>query len=294
MLSFPRVRLLVKKANILQISTIRFLSSSNVFPQKFLEGKLALVTGSTSGIGLGFAKSLSSQGCKIMLNGFGIPEEIKKIQNEIEKQYKVPVSYHPADLSKPAQIKDMMSTTISKFGNIHILVNNAGIQHVSPIDQFPDDKWDLIIAVNLSSAFHTTKIAIPIMKKQKWGRIINTASVHGLVASINKSAYVAAKHGISGLTKVTALELAGSGVTCNAICPGWVLTPLVEKQIETRAKEQKISLDDATNSLLSEKQPSKQFATTEQLGQVLLFLCSSGADQITGVSLPVDGGWTSQ
>ncbi|GFZ87447.1 3-hydroxybutyrate dehydrogenase [Elstera cyanobacteriorum] len=259
-----------------------------------LKGKNALVTGSTSGIGRGMALKLAEAGANIMLNGFGAAEEIADLRRHIETTYKVGVDYHGADLSRVADIEDMMKTAAAKFGLVDILINNAGIQHTAPTEAFPVDKWDAVIAINLSSAFHASRLAIPAMKAAGWGRIINTASVHGLVGSVHKVAYVAAKHGIVGMTKVVALELAGSGVTCNAIAPGWVATPLVQKQIDARAAAEGISVDEARKKLLGEKQPSMAFAETDQLGALAVFLSSPAADQITGITLPMDGGWTAQ
>ncbi|ARU05682.1 3-hydroxybutyrate dehydrogenase [Comamonas serinivorans] len=255
-----------------------------------LKGKTALVTGSTSGIGLGLAKALAQQGANIVVNGFGDhagPEaEIRALG--------VQTAYHGADMSKPAEIEDMMAFAAKTFGRVDILVNNAGIQHVSRVEHFPPERWDAIIAINLSSAFHTTRLALPGMQQAGWGRIINIASVHGLVASAEKAAYVAAKHGIVGLTKVTALENAQGGVTCNAICPGWVLTPLVQKQIDAKAAEQKISVADATKQLLQEKEPSLRFTTPEELGALAVFFCSQAAHNVTGVAWNMDGGWVAQ
>lgn len=259
-----------------------------------LKGKSALVTGSTSGIGRGMALKLAEAGANIMLNGFGPADEIAELRRHIETTYKVGVDYHGADLSRVADIEDMMKTAAAKFGRVDVLINNAGIQHTAATEDFPVDKWDAVIAINLSSAFHATRLAIPAMKAAGWGRIINTASVHGLVASTHKVAYVAAKHGIVGMTKVVALELAGSGITCNAIAPGWVATPLVQKQIDARAAEQGISVDEARKKLLGEKQPSQAFVETDQLGALAVFLSSPAADQMTGVTLPMDGGWTAQ
>ena len=255
-----------------------------------LKGKTALVTGSTSGIGLGIAIELAKQGANIVMNGFGDHEGPKK---EIEA-LGVKVEYHGADMSKPAEIEAMMKFAAGKFGGVDILVNNAGIQYVAPIQDFPPERWDAIIAINLSSAFHTSRLAIPHMKQKNWGRIINIASAHGLVASKEKSAYVAAKHGIVGLTKVAALELATSGVTANAICPGWVLTPLVQKQIDDRAAKEGITVDQATRELLGEKEPSLQFTTPEQRGGLAVFFCSPAADNVRGQAWAHDGGWTAQ
>jgi len=255
-----------------------------------LKGKTALVTGSTSGIGLAIAKALAQQGARIVLNGFGDAEAPRK---EIEA-LGVDVAYHGADMSQPQQIEEMMTFAASRFGRVDILVNNAGIQHVAKIEEFPVERWDAIIAINLTSAFHTTRLAIPAMREANWGRVINIASAHGLVASAQKSAYVAAKHGIVGFTKSAALELATTGVTSNAICPGWVLTPLVQKQIDARAKRDGISLAEAQVQLLGEKQPSLQFTTVEQLGGLAVFLCSPAADQVRGVAWQMDGGWTAQ
>ena len=255
-----------------------------------LKGKTALVTGSTSGIGLAIAKALAQQGARIVLNGFGDAETPRK---EIEA-LGVDVAYHGADMSQPQQIEEMMTFAASRFGRVDILVNNAGIQHVAKIEEFPVERWDAIIAINLTSAFHTTRLAIPAMREANWGRVINIASAHGLVASSQKSAYVAAKHGIVGFTKSAALELATTGVTSNAICPGWVLTPLVQKQIDARAKRDGISLAEAQVELLGEKQPSLQFTTVEQLGGLAVFLCSPAADQVRGVAWQMDGGWTAQ
>jgi 3-hydroxybutyrate dehydrogenase len=255
-----------------------------------LKGKTAVVTGSTSGIGLGIAKALAEQGANIMMNGFG---EKDAAIAEV-KAYGVEVEYHGADMSKPAEIEDMMRTAEKRFGAVDILVNNAGIQHVANVEDFPVDRWDAIIAINLSSAFHTSRMALPGMKQRNWGRIINLASVHGLVGSAQKSAYVAAKHGIVGLTKVTALETAQTGVTCNAICPGWVLTPLVQKQVDARAEKDQVSNDEAKKRLLSEKQPSGEFVTPEQLAALAVFFCSPAATQIRGVAWNMDGGWVAQ
>ena len=259
-----------------------------------LTGKSAIVTGSTSGIGKAIAETLARAGANVMLNGFGDAAEIETQRAALAAAAKVEVAYHGADMSKPAEIRDMVASAAAKLGKVDILVNNAGIQFVSPVEQFPDDRWDAIIAINLSSAFHATKAALPGMRKAGWGRIINVASAHGLVASADKSAYVAAKHGIVGLTKTVALETAGSGITCVAICPGWVLTPLVQKQIDARAAAEKLSPEAAKAALLSEKQPSKEFATPEQIGETALFLCSSAADQITGSTIALDGGWLAQ
>jgi 3-hydroxybutyrate dehydrogenase len=255
-----------------------------------LKGKTALVTGSTSGIGLGIAKALAEQGANIMMNGFG---EKDAAMAEV-KAFGVEVDYHGADMSKPAEIEAMMQAAEKRFGTVDILVNNAGIQHVANVEDFPVDRWDAIIAINLSSAFHTTRMALPGMKQRNWGRIINLASVHGLVASAQKSAYVAAKHGIVGLTKVTALETAQTGVTCNAICPGWVLTPLVQKQVDARAEKDQVNNEEAKKRLLSEKQPSGEFVTPDQLAALAVFFCSPAATQIRGVAWNMDGGWVAQ
>ena len=255
-----------------------------------LKGKTALVTGSTSGIGLGIAKALAEQGANIMMNGFG---EKDAAMAEV-KAFGVEVDYHGADMSKPAEIEAMMQAAEKRFGAVDILVNNAGIQHVANVEDFPVDRWDAIIAINLSSAFHTTRMALPGMKQRNWGRIINLASVHGLVASAQKSAYVAAKHGIIGLTKVTALETAQTGVTCNAICPGWVLTPLVQKQVDARAEKDQVNNEEAKKRLLSEKQPSGEFVTPDQLAALAVFFCSPAATQIRGVAWNMDGGWVAQ
>ncbi len=258
-----------------------------------LKGRTALVTGSTSGIGLGIARAMAKDGANIVLNGFGDAQAIAAIERELQG-LGVQTLYHGADMSRPAEIEDMVRKAEAKFGRVDVLVNNAGIQHVSPIEDFPPERWDAIIAINLSSAFHTIRLALPKMKAGNWGRILNIASVHGLVASAQKSAYVAAKHGIIGLTKSVALETATTGVTCNAICPGWVLTPLVQKQVDARAQQQSLSNDDAKKSLLAEKQPSMEFVTPEQLAGLALFLCSDHAAQIRGAAYNVDGGWFAQ
>ena len=255
-----------------------------------LKAKTALVTGSTSGIGLGIALSLARQGANIVLNGFGDVEGPKAQIAELG----VKVGYYGADMSKPVEIAQMMAYADSEFGGTDILVNNAGIQHVARVEDFPVEKWDAIIAINLNSAFHTTRLAIPGMLAKKWGRVINIASAHGLVASAQKSAYVAAKHGIVGLTKAVALENATSSITVNAICPGWVLTPLVQKQIDDRAAREGIPVEKAKIDLLAEKQPSLQFVTPEQLGELAVFLCSPAADNVRGVAWNVDGGWLAQ
>ena len=263
-----------------------------------LKGKTALVTGSTSGIGLGIAKALAAQGANIVLNGFGDVEGPKAEIAALGKSLGVQVAYHGADMSKPAEIEDMMKFAATQFGSVDILVNNAGIQHVARIENFPIEKWDAILAINLSSAFHATRLALPAMQAadggKGWGRIINIASVHGLVGSAEKSAYVAAKHGILGLTKVTALENATTGITCNAICPGWVLTPLVQKQVDAKAAAGGISNDAAKEELLGEKEPSMQFTTPEELGALAVFFCSAAGNNVRGVAWNMDGGWVAQ
>ncbi len=259
-----------------------------------LKGKCAVITGSTSGIGMGMAQTLAAEGVHVMINGFGDAASIEAERAGMEKKYGVKVRYSAADISKPDQVEAMIKATNSELGSVDILVNNAGIQFTAPVEDFPLDKWDAILATNLSSAFYGIKYALPFMRAKKWGRIVSTASAHGLVASMQKAAYVAAKHGVVGLTKVVGLETAGSGITCNAICPGWVLTPLVQKQIDAMAAEQKISNEEAKIKLLSEKQPSKQFVTPEELGAYLVFLCSDAAAQITGSAMTMDGGWTAQ
>jgi 3-hydroxybutyrate dehydrogenase len=255
-----------------------------------LKGKTALVTGSTSGIGLGIAKALARQGANIVLNGFGDVEGPKAQVQSLG----VKVAYHGADMSKPSEIEDMMKFAAAQFGRVDVLVNNAGIQHVASVEDFPPEKWDAIIAINLSSAFHASRLALPAMKAANWGRIINVASVHGLVASAQKSAYVAAKHGLVGLTKVTALENATTGVTCNAICPGWVLTPLVQQQVDAKAAANGWSNEEAKRQLLSEKEPSLQFTTPEELGELAVFFCSPAANNVRGVAWNMDGGWAAQ
>lgn len=259
-----------------------------------LSGKTALVTGSTSGIGLGIARTLAQQGANIVFNGFGDAQQIEKLYREVGQEFGVQTAYHNADMSKPAEIEAMMKFAEEKFGGIDILVNNAGIQHVANIEDFPVEKWDAIIAINLTSAFHTTRLALPGMKQKNWGRIINLASVHGLVGSAQKSAYVASKHGLIGFTKVTALETAHTGVTCNAICPGWVLTPLVQKQVDDRAARDGLSNEAAKKALLAEKQPSGEFVTPEELGALAVFFCSPAGAQVRGVAWNMDGGWTAQ
>jgi 3-hydroxybutyrate dehydrogenase len=257
-----------------------------------LDGRVALVTGSTSGIGLGVARALAGAGAQIVLNGFGKPEDIATAGETIESEFGVSAVHLGADMSRPAEIAELMANALDRFGRLDILVNNAGIQHVARIDELPVEKWDAILAINLTSAFHTTRLALPIMRRNGFGRIVNMASAHGLVGSPFKSAYVAAKHGLVGLTKVTALETAEEGITCNAICPGYVYTPLVEAQIEGQAKAHGIPREQVIRDVLLAQQPNKRFATVEELGALTVFLASESAASITGVALPVDGGWT--
>ncbi|GAA4429455.1 3-hydroxybutyrate dehydrogenase [Acidovorax lacteus] len=259
-----------------------------------LKGKTALVTGSTSGIGLGIAKALAREGANVVLNGFGDAEGPQAEVRAAGAAHGVRVAYHGADMSRVADIEAMMAFAAAEFGRVDILVNNAGIQHVANVEDFPVERWDSVIAINLSSAFHTSRLALPAMKAANWGRIINVASVHGLVASAQKAAYVAAKHGVVGLTKVTALETATTGVTCNAICPGWVLTPLVQKQVDAKAAAQGISIEAATRQLLGEKEPSMQFTTPEELGELAVFFCSPAANNVRGAAWNMDGGWAAQ
>jgi 3-hydroxybutyrate dehydrogenase len=259
-----------------------------------LKGKSAVVTGSTSGIGQAIAEAFAAAGCNVMLNGFGDKAAIARLREDMAKKNGVRVEYHAADMSRSAEIADLVAKSQAVFGGIDILVNNAGIQFTAPIEEFPPEKWDAIIAVNLSAAFHAIHAALPQMKARKWGRIINVASTHGLVASAHKVAYVAAKHGIVGLTKVVGIECADTGVTCNAICPGWVLTPLVQAQIEARAKAGGISVETASRALLAEKQPQLQFTKPEQIAALALFLASDAASNMQGAQLVSDGGWTAQ
>jgi 3-hydroxybutyrate dehydrogenase len=257
-----------------------------------LKNKTALVTGSTSGIGLGIAKGLAKSGANLIINGFGPADEIERIRARLAADHHVKVIFSSADMSQPGSIETMMKLAKDELGGVDVLVNNAGIQHVAPIDQFPIDKWNAIIAIDLSAAFHTTRLALPQMKQKNWGRIINIASAHALVASPFKSAYVAAKHGIAGLTKTVALEAAEQGITVNAVCPGYVLTPLVEKQIPDTAKARGITEDQVRRDVLLASQPTKKFVTVEQIAGLVQFLCSSDADSITGAVLPIEGGWT--
>lgn len=257
-----------------------------------LKQKTALVTGSTSGIGLGIAEALAAQGANLVLNGFGDPADAERLRTRLATQYGVQVLFDGADMSQPEQIAAMMARTIGHFGAVDVLVNNAGIQHVAPVDDFPLDKWNAILAINLSSNFHTIRAALPAMKARRWGRIINIASAHALVASPFKSAYVAAKHGVAGLTKTVALEVAEQGITVNAICPGYVLTPLVQKQIPDTARARGISEDEVVRNVLLAAQPTKQFVTVEQVAALALFLASEAAASITGAVVPIEGGWT--
>jgi 3-hydroxybutyrate dehydrogenase len=259
---------------------------------RMLQGKSALVTGSTSGIGLAIARALAAQGANVTINGFGDKDAIEKERSLIEKDYKVKAVYSPADMSKAGEIADMVRNSEKTFGSLDVLVNNAGVQFVSPIEEFPVEKWDQIIAINLSSAFHTIRTAVPGMKSRKWGRIINTASAHSLVASPFKVAYVSAKHGLVGLTKTVALELATFGITCNCISPGYVWTPLVEKQIPDTAKARGITEEQVKREVLLAAQPTKEFVTVEEVADLAVYLCSDAAKAITGANVPIDGGWT--
>ena len=259
-----------------------------------LKGKTAIVTGSTSGIGLGIARALVAEGVNVVLNGFGDPDQIRQIRSELESTYGVRTIHSAADMSRPAEIHTMVVEAAKIFGSVDILVNNAGIQYVAPVDEFPPEKWDAIIAINLNSAFHTIRAALPGMKANGWGRIVNVASAHGLVASPFKSAYIAAKHGLVGLTKTVALETAGKGITCNAVCPGYVLTPLVEKQIDDQARVHKIPREEVISKVILERQPSKAFVKIEEVAALTLFLCGDGAASVTGTELSIDGGWTAQ
>jgi 3-hydroxybutyrate dehydrogenase len=262
--------------------------------RKMLRGKTAIVTGSTSGIGLGIARSLAEAGADIMLHGFGEPLSLKRLCVDIAAEFGVQVAFNGADISIPDKIASMMEQANNELGKVDILVNNAGIQHTALLEEFAAERWDSVIAVNLSSNFHTIRLALPQMKQRNWGRIINIASAHGLVASMRKAAYVSAKHGVLGLTKVVALETAKTGITCNAICPGWVLTPLVQNQIDDLARRENSSAEVAKQTLLQEKQPSGDFATPEQIGGLAVFLCSNNADQIRGAAITIDGAWTAQ
>ena len=259
-----------------------------------LKGKSAIVTGSTSGIGLGIARALAAQGCNVMLNGFGDASQVETLRAGLAAEHKITALYSSADMSKPLEVAAMVDQAARRFGSVDVLVNNAGIQHVAPVEQFPVEKWDQILAINLSSAFHAIRSALPVMKTRKWGRIINIASAHGLVASPFKSAYVAAKHGLVGLTKTVALETAGTGITCNAICPGFVLTPLVEKQIEDHVRTRGIAREEAINNVILERQPSKAFVKIDEIAALAVFLAGDLAASITGAAYSIDGGWTAQ
>jgi len=259
-----------------------------------LNGRSAVVTGSTSGIGLGIARALAEAGCNLTLNGFAPPSAIERECTQLEKEFDVRVAFNPADLANAQQVVGLIEAAARELGAVDILVNNAGIQYTARIEEFPADRWDAVIAVNLSACFHAIQAVLPQMRARNWGRLINIASTHGLVASTEKSAYVAAKHGLVGLTKAVALETAESGITCNAICSGWVLTPLVEAQIEERADRENVSFERAKMDLVAQKQPSREFVTPEQIGAAVVFLCSDAAAQIRGAALPIDGGWTSQ
>jgi 3-hydroxybutyrate dehydrogenase len=259
-----------------------------------LKGKTAIVTGSTSGIGLGIATALAAEGCDVMLNGFGDATAIADIRQRLAAEHRVRIGYSPADMSKPAEIRELVAAAKDQLGGVDILVNNAGIQHVAKVVDFPEDRWDAVIAINLSAAFHAAKAALPHMLAKGWGRIVNIASAHGLVASGEKAAYVTAKHGLVGLTKVIAIEAANQGITCNAICPGWVLTPLVQKQIEVRAAAQGIPYQQAHDDLLREKQPMLQYTTPEKIAALAVFLCGEAASTMTGGALSIDGGWVAQ
>jgi 3-hydroxybutyrate dehydrogenase len=259
-----------------------------------LKGKTALITGSTSGIGLAIARAMARDGADVMLNGFGDKAAIEKERTGLEKEFGIKARHSGADMSKPAEIAAMIAATEQEFGKLDVLVNNAGIQYVANIEDFPIEKWDAIIAINLSSSFHTIRAAVPGMKRRKWGRIINISSAHGLIASGQKAAYVAAKHGLVGLTKVVAIETANDGVTCNAICPGWVMTPLVAQQIEARAKASGKTFDEAKVELVAEKQPMLDYTKPDNIGALAVFLASEAAATITGSAYSIDGGWTAQ
>ena len=256
-----------------------------------LKGKSVVVTGSTSGIGLGMARAFAAEGANVVLNGLGDAKEIEKVRAEVESEFGVKVLYSPADMTKPDEISAMISMAQKQFGSVDVLVNNAGIQHVAPVDEFPPEKWDLIISINLTSAFHSTRAALPLMKANGWGRIINIASAHGLVASPFKAAYIAAKHGLVGLTKTVALETAQQHITCNAICPGFVKTPLVEKQIDDQAKAHKLPRDDVIKKVILERQPTKEFVKIEEVAALAVFLAGEAAASITGAAISIDGGW---
>ena len=257
-----------------------------------LQGRNAVVTGSTSGIGLGIARALAAQGCNVMLNGFGDVKEIEKLRAALAAEYKVKAAYSAADMTKPADIRGMVVSAARELGGVDILVNNAGIQHVAPIPEFPEDKWDQIIAINLSSAFHASKAAVPLMRAAGWGRVVNIASAHGLVASAFKSAYVTAKHGLLGFTKVLALETARENITCNAICPGYVRTPLVDKQVDDQARAHGIPRERVISDVILKPQPSGRFVEVEEVGALAVFLCSEAGKSVTGAALSMDGGWT--
>jgi len=257
-------------------------------------GKTALVTGSTSGIGLGIAQTLAAQGASVVLNGFGNAAEVERLRADLAERHGVEVRYDAADMSRPDDIETMMGKALSEFGCIDLLINNAGIQHVAPVEDFPVDKWYAILAINLSASFHTVRLALPAMRRRGFGRIVNIASAHALVASPYKSAYVTAKHGIAGFTKAVALETAEAGITVNAVCPGYVLTPLVEKQIPDTARARGITNDEVIRNVLLAAQPTKKFVTVEQVAALTAFLCSDDAASITGAVLPIEGGWTAQ
>jgi 3-hydroxybutyrate dehydrogenase len=259
-----------------------------------LQGKTAIITGSTSGIGLGIAEAFARSGANVVLNGFGDTMQIERIRADLAARTNARVVYSPADMSKPKAIEQMVRQTTDAFGAVDIMVNNAGIQHVAPIEEFPEEKWEAILAINLSSAFHATKLVLPAMRRKGWGRLINVASAHALVASPYKAAYVAAKHGVLGLTKVTALETAEEGITCNAICPGYVRTPLVEQQIDDQARAHGIAREKVISDVLLQRQPNKRFVEVAELAALALFLCSDNGASVTGVALPMDGGWTAQ
>ncbi|MBX3152144.1 3-hydroxybutyrate dehydrogenase [Candidatus Obscuribacterales bacterium] len=261
---------------------------------KILDNKVAVVTGSTSGIGLGIARRLAANGCHIVLNGLADTAEVERVKTELAESSQRTIVYHGADMTKPQEIAELVEFAVNELGSVDILVNNAGIQHTASVEDFPVEKWDAVLAINLSSAFHTMRAALPHMKRNGFGRIVNIASVHGLVASAQKAAYVAAKHGLIGLTKVAALENAETGITVNAVCPGWVRTPLVEKQITDLAQRKGVSQEIAAEELLSAKQPSKRFVEVDELGDTVVFLASKAASNITGSSITVDGGWTAQ